>query len=218
MKKKVLIMIVLSGILGIAFGSICFINKDNKISDELKFKEEYEKDNDKYIKINIKENNNIIYADEEEIKNILDTTGIIYFGFKDCPWCRNAIPVLIDTVAKEEAGNIYYYNLQYERNSLELKDDKIVETKKGSKFYDYLLKKLGDKASVYNTLNDDSYKRIYMPTVLFVKDGEIVFMHESTVGSQMDPSVEMTKKQKEELSNIYLEGLSLISDFCTSAC
>ena len=223
MKKKISVFIVVSAILGIVLGSIYFVNKekpsiDKLTKDEIKFKEEYEKDNGKYLKINIKEDNNVIYATKDEIKEILNTTGIIYFGFKECPWCRNAIPTLIETVSKEETGNIYYYNLVKERNTLEIKDNKVVETKKGTEFYNYLLNKLGDKIGVYSTLNDDSYKRIYMPTVLFVKDGEIVYMHESTVGSQMDPSKEMTKKQKEELSNKYLEGINLISEYCTDAC
>ena len=45
---------------------------------------------------------------EEEIFDILDGTGIIYFGFPECPWCRNAVPVLLD--AAEEVGieKIYY--------------------------------------------------------------------------------------------------------------
>ena len=222
-KKIIIIVIILAAILGIIFGSLYSLNKktssiDNITKDEIKFKKEYEEDNDKYLEINIKEDNNIIYASSDEIKEVLNTTGIIYFGFEQCPWCRNAITTLIDTVSSEEAGNIYYYNLVKERNTLELKDNKVVETKKGTDFYNYLLNKLGDKASIYNTLNDDSYKRIYMPTVLFIKDGEIVYMHESTVASQMDPNIEMTKEQKKELSNIYLRGINLISEQCTNAC
>src|SRR5574344_1668309 len=82
--------------------------KNNITSDEKKFKEEYESlngktnaSNKKYLDVNISENNNIIYTSYEEIFNIIDNkkSAIIYFGFPECPWCRNAMPVLIEAAS-----------------------------------------------------------------------------------------------------------------------
>ena len=74
--------------------------------------------------------------------------------------------------------------------------------------YDYL--------DSYEGLNDPTIKRLYFPTVVFVKNGEIIGIHTSTVESQTDPSVSLTNSQYEELKNIYsgymLEMLGTICD------
>lgn len=49
-------------------------------------------------------------------------------------------------------------------------------------------------------------KRVYVPLVVFVKDGKIVDYHADTVESQRDPYVALTK-EKDELINIYKEGI-----------
>ena len=44
--------------------------------------------------------------------------------------------------------------------------------------------------------------------VLFVKDGEVVSYHLSTVDSQEDPSISLNDSQRDELYNIYLDGIN----------
>lgn len=37
-------------------------------------------------------------------------TGILYFGFPTCPWCRNLLPELFTTMQKNQISDLYYFN------------------------------------------------------------------------------------------------------------
>ena len=74
----------------------------NPKADNIKFKEEYERLNGKksesgtYLKVKIDKDNPMIYANIEDVQKLLENgTGVVYFGFPECPWCRNMVPNLI---------------------------------------------------------------------------------------------------------------------------
>ena len=80
-------------------------HKEIKETDAIKFKNEYEslngyknENSDKeYMKVEIDSENPIVYKTGQEILDILKKeNAIVYFGFALCPWCRNAVPVLLD--------------------------------------------------------------------------------------------------------------------------
>ena len=138
-------------------------------------------------------------------------TGIIYFGFPQCSWCRSAIEVLIDAKDEMNIDKIYYYNDYGSRDEKYLDSEgNILTLHKGSDEYYEILKLLGDRANVYEGLNDESIKRLYFPTVLFIKDGEIVDMHVSTVDSNKDAKKKLTDKEYKLLKNIYITGIKKI--------
>lgn len=178
-------------------------------SMETHFKLEYESLNGKndYIDVNIPSDNSIVYADYEQIFDILDGTGVIYFGYPECPWCRNAVPVLIEAAKEAEVDQIYYLNNNEDRDTKTLKDGKVVTEKEGTDNYNKLLEKLGDKASTYEGLEDNSIKRLYFPTLVVVKNGEITDYIEGTVDSQKDPQKPLNEKQKKELKDKYTKTM-----------
>lgn len=70
------------------------VNKKEEVrTDAVKFKEEYESFNEKiiegtekqYSSIELLEKNPFYYASYEEIDKVLDGTGVIYFGYPECP-------------------------------------------------------------------------------------------------------------------------------------
>lgn len=207
--KLIIGLIVLILLIGII--STLYINKDNSTKDEKKFKEEYESINEKSkISLTIPEDNKMKYVTSKEVIDILkNKTGVIYFGFPDCPWCRNIVPILINTAKCECLDEIYYFNALSIRDTKHLDESgNIVIDKEGSKEYYEIVELLSDYLGPYEGLNDDSIKRLYFPTVVFVKDGKIVDVHISTVEDQTDPYVPLTKKQKEKLQQEYKEGIS----------
>lgn len=214
MKNK-LVWIIVAVLLVCNIGLVAYLvtNNDNEkpiqnvSCDADRFKNEYEalsgKDNGyggTHLDISIPAENKIEYVNSTRVKQMLTNgTGVIYFGFPECPWCRNIIPTLLD-VANEYNTSILYLNNKAERDTIKLDDaGKIVMEKEGSKDYYEILDLLGEKASVYDGLNDESVKRLYFPTVVFVKDGEIVAFHEGTVDSQEDASVYLDVTQQKEL-------------------
>lgn len=213
---------LLSGllILGLLAGCTPAVDKN---SDAYKFKTEYEELNEKegHLAIEIPEENPMVYATIDEIMDVIQVDGgIIYFGFPECPWCRNALPVLLEAAEEMEVDTIYYYNAREGRDKLELKDDGTIEVlqEKGED-YQQIYDALYDHLNVYDGLEDDSIKRLYFPTVFFIKDGQVITMHESTVDSQTDPSIPLTAEQHEELKTIYIDSIKKMRvAVCDSAC
>lgn len=220
--KKNRIIILIGIILVVVIVLSFFTVRDNKITDDEKnFAVEYEKFNGKtsitsgkeYMKIQIPEKNGIEYVDGEEVIKILsEGTGIIYFGFPECPWCRNMIVPLLEVTIEEEE-KVYYYNAYSIRDDKDLDENgNIVTYKEGTETYYKILELLGDKAESYEGLNDESIKRLYFPTVVFIKNGKIVDMHVSTVESQTDPYKKLSDKQIKELKEIYKNGIKLMKE------
>lgn len=223
MKKTIIIAIVI--IILFIFGLALFYIFDKEKGDNIKFKEEYESINNKAINgkktlsIEIDENSGIKYVSFSELMEVLDSgTGIIYFGFPECPWCRSAIPTLIKAAKEMEVETIYYFNAYDIRDEKELSDGEIVDIKEGSDEYYKLLDKLDEVLTPYDGLNDDSIKRLYFPTTVFVMGGKIVGSHIGTVDSQEDPYKGLTKKEEKELLNIYKTNIEKIYGVCDSSC
>lgn len=94
---------------------------------------------------------------------------ITIFGFPTCPWCQSIIPVLND-VAKAEGLDVVYY--------IYLKDMR--DNTKSPQHQDYL--------KIYDLLKendgiDKEKERVNAPTIVVVKDGNVVASHLDTVPS-----------------------------------
>lgn len=229
MKKQKLVMIILAliAVVGITIG-VYFLTQKNESKKELdaqKFKTEYESingeknaSNKTYTTLNIDGENPMIYADYDKIFDVLEGTGVIFFGFKECPWCRTAIPVLLEAAEEVGIDKIYYLNNKEDRDTKSLVDGKVVTEKEGSDNYYKLLDKLGTEYTrEYTGLNDDSIRRLYYPTVLVVKDGKIISSIVGTVDSQEDPYVALTEDQKTELKNTYIDTMKK-TILCDQSC
>lgn len=184
MKKKIIIISCILLLLGIIV--FCLYKND---SIRFKFSYEYvntvEYSNGKKIKIKVPYDNQIKYLNEKNLLTYLkEETGIFYFGYNTCPWCRNIVPVLIDT-AKENNINTIYYIDTYKLDLSNIKDD--------------LFDILGDNLRK----NEDGKKVLAVPDVYFIKNGNIIGHHIGTVDSYLNPYKGMNDKQKEELASIY---------------
>ena len=214
MKKNVIILSVIV-VIALVIAILFFLLNNKGMSDGERFKQEYEELNDSHLEVNIDSDNMIKYISlEEAIDIIKNDTGVIYFGYPSCPWCRNAVPVLLDAASSTSLDTIYYVNAYNIRDVKEIDDGNIVTTNEGDRLYDDLLEVLDDILDPYTLTLDNGEvidlgeKRLYVPMVLFVKDGEVVSYHLSTVDSQEDPSISLNDSQRDELYNIYLDGIN----------
>ena len=194
-------------------------HKEEKLTDALKFKKEYESLNEvvnennekQYMEIFIDEENPIVYKTGQEIVEIMkNEDAIIYFGFATCPWCRNAVPVLLDAAKELNVDKIYYVDILDIRDTYKFSGSiEPEQTKKGTDAYYNILKILDKKLDKFyvkdeaGNMYDTGVKRLYAPTVVGVKNGKVVGFHEATVESQTDPYIVLTDKQKEELKKEY---------------
>ena len=238
MKKEKILFIALPVLCAVAaILAFTFVGKKEINEDALKFKEEYEKLNGtvafgeiKYNNLEISENNPIKYSSYDELIEVIkNESGIIYLGFPGCPWCRSALPILLDVAKDNDISTIYYKNIKDDRDAFVVEDDKLVyqldeegNEKKGAKGYFELMDALDKHLTEYVvSFEDKEYetgeKRIYAPTVVFVRDGKVLGLHVSTVDSHKSGFDKMTDEQVDELYGIYEEYiLEMKNSSCSS--
>jgi len=230
--KKRLVGIILGALLVLAMGVKFYLDyKENNntiekiaTADAKKFKKEYEDLNGttaygeiKYKDLKISEYIPVVYKTDKEIVNILNNgTGVIYFGFNSCPWCRSMVETLLKVIEDYEVENFYYTDIKHIRSSFKVENKKLVETKGTESYYDILEKLDGYLTDYVITDNNKDYdtneKRLYAPTVVVVKEGEILGVHEVTVDSQTNPFDGLNDTQKEELYGIYEEMIKKLDE------
>lgn len=202
----------------------------SKNDDANKFKNEYEDLNGvtmssgkEYLSMEISSNNIIKYNTIEEIIDIIENgTGVIYLGFPECPWCRNMIPALFEAADSTALEEIHYLNMYDVRDKLSLDEDgNIVTEIEAQEGYNELLNALSSILDDYVLTDSDGNevntgeKRIYVPIVVFVKDGIIVDHHVGTVDSQVDPYIPLTEEEYNVLINIYKDKiLKILNNSC----
>lgn len=215
-------------------GYAIITHKDEKISDAMKFKNEYEalnelvneNSNEKYVNVEIPEENPIVYKTGKEILEVLkNEDAIIYFGFAACPWCRNAVPVLIDVAKEMKQDKVYYVDILDIRDTYKFSGSiQPEQTKKGTDAYYEILEFLDDYLEEFyvkddaGNMYDTGVKRIYAPTVVGVKDGKVVGIHVATVESQTNPYEVLTAKQKDELKSAYKKIIEDVNKKENSKC
>jgi len=205
--------------------------------DEKAFKDEYESLNNQtrvttnqtHKSVSILERNNITYITMSETANILEEgSGIIYFGFAACPYSRIAVPILLSAMQASDLEQIYYVNLRPDDNAQnDLRDtytlnakNKAKRTKEATTGYYDVLTLLANELSDYTLTTDagkvvnTGEKRLESPTVVAVKNGEIVGFHEKTLdGHDLSDDGglrDLTDDEEKELLNIYVQ---IISDY-----
>lgn len=192
--------------------------EQQNITDAKKFKIEHEELNGTYLDMEINEDNIITYATYRKINDILDGgTGVIYFGWSDSQDSRQAIPLLFQAAENTGITKIYYLDLKKDRNELKIENDKITAIKEGSHEYNNLVKRLSDYLLGYKEISH-LYKRIYAPTVLFVKNGNVVGSQSKTLEGVMEGEL-LNKEQRKELYQIYLSNMEKVSEnLCNADC
>lgn len=204
------------------------------ITDAVKIKEEYEMLNEKindnnlkYPTVTLSDDNPFVYRSESEIIDILNNkTGVIYFGFSSCPWCRSVLPILEDAAREAGLAQVFYLDIQNIRDVLELdENDKVVTSKEGSNGYYQIVELLDEYLSKYSLTNEKGEeistgkKRLFAPTVVGVLNGEIVSFHEGSLDSHKSGYDALEDKEKEELKKIYVELIQkTLEGTCNEAC
>lgn len=219
--------ILLIGIIGVSLFLLTgCVDKD---TDAYKFKKEYEsinnKDNGngkKYRKLNIANDNPFVYSTAEDIVKRLDKeeTFIVYFGFKECPWCRSILTELINVAKDKEVEKIYYVDIKDVRDVKEYVDGEIKTTKKGDKYYMELIELLDKVLDEYTLSTDEGEistgeKRIYAPNVIAIGNGEPIQMETGISEELKDPYSKLTKKIKKYAHNKFKCVLECIEEEST---
>lgn len=133
---------------------------------------------------------NFVDMDMEQALQFLENkeTGILYFGYDECPWCQQASPILneISIEKNQEINYIRIVNAAHERL-----------------YTDEQNERLSLLISNYMTPDDQGTFQLYVPLVLSVKDGKIMNGYIGTFENHNANTREMTEEEKEQLKSIY---------------
>ncbi len=141
----------------------------------------------------IEENHTFVEIDfKEATEKIInsDENAVYYFGFVGCPWCMEAVPVL-SKVAIEKEVTVYYINTRSDYS----------KTDEGT---DYRMQ-ITDFLDDYLGYNENEGRNwLYVPDVLYMKNGEIMANHIGTSSDEHDATVrKMTDEEVGILTTIY---------------
>lgn len=115
-------------------------------------------------------------------------SGVLYFEFSSCPWCKEAKPIL-KKVAKDNGIDIQYVKVRdEEKNRLYTDEQKAI---------------IEPYIQDYMSNNDEGILTLYVPLVLVVKNGKAIDGHEGTLESHDATERKMTDDEKKELTQIY---------------
>jgi len=134
---------------------------------------------------------------KESIELFKSDMAVIFFGFKECKWCQSYAPML-DEFAKENGVNTIYY--------VDIKEDRANNTDDYKALVELLNKHLKEDAN--------GNKRIYVPDVYFVKNGEII-------GHNNDTSTEQgadTESYYEEHGEVLKEKINTLFKKIETVC
>ena len=228
MKDNKLFMIIVTVLAAIVLVlNIQKVITNNRQTDGIKFKKEYEKLNGKkndqgkkYREITIDSKNKIVYKTTEEVLDLIDKkkSFVLYFGFDTCPWCRSVVPTLA-SISRELNQEVYYIDVKDIRDTFELDDDnKPKLVKKGSKDYSKLLEKLEPVLEDYTLTDSDNNeikvgeKRIYAPSIVSVIDGKAKELTTGISDKQTDGYMKLTKEMEKDTYNKIKKVLKQVSD------
>ncbi len=142
--------------------------------------------------------NQFVNSDMQEALSVFQKkeSAILYFGYPNCPWCVEALPVM-NEVAKENKQHILY---------IRTRDDKkeLLYTPKQKKELISYTKQFMEK-------DDEGEIQLYVPFVVVVKDGNAVSGHIGTVDGHDAHERKLTEKETQELKKIYADMFSAVA-------
>lgn len=153
-KKQILLVL---GVSIVILTTILIITSKKEIEEKnaLRFSVEYPQ---------VELDNIYVYRSYDEIIKILENgTGVILFGFPECPWCQRYAVYLNDVAKSLGYEKIYYYNILKDRQN---------NTEKYKNIVSYI--------ESYLQYDEEGNKKIYVPAIVAINKGEIVGFDDET--------------------------------------
>lgn len=197
-KEKIILGVVLVAIIVLViFSAYKYFSKENTVlekkTDAEKFALEYTK---------LTNDNVFVYRNIDEIIRIFEHgTGIVYLGFPECPWCQEYVYYLNETAKEYGVEKIYYFNILGDRDN---------------NTDNYL--KLVDILDEYLQYDEEGNKRIYVPAVIAIKDGEILGFDDETSWDTKGYETPEEYWQNEDLEGLKNKFIKMFADINQNAC
>jgi hypothetical protein len=150
-------------------------------------------------------NNIFVYRNAGETADILAKgRGIVFIGFKDCPWCQAYAVYLQDAAREMEMDKIYYCDIKQDRESNSEDYRKIISVLEGYLQYD-----------------DEGRLRVYVPDVSIVSRGRIIthdFETSKETLGYSTPQEYWNDERVNALKERLRKGISILKQIIANTC
>lgn len=151
---------------------------------QVDFKKDIDTDSKRFSSLyNMLSNDNLFhFCDATDVLEIINgRSGIVLMGFPTNKWMNNYAYILNDLAKELKIDNLYYYDFQQDRDE-------------SNGTYETIVKKL----KVYVPVNDEGIQDIQAPTVIVIKNGEVIgyFDDTSIMKGTVTPELYYTENQK----------------------
>lgn len=190
-ENKIQMIIYISIFLVLLFAFIFLGTRNYKnasTNDNLQFDQEFSL---------VDKDNVFNYVKSTDVRTMLNKgNGIIFFGFNTSVWVNNYAKILNETAKESGILKISYYDFYKDRKE-----------KNGT--YETIVSKL----SYYLKTNDEGIQNINAPTLLVIKDGNIIYFDDETAITEhnITPADFWTddkiNEKKAELKQVFLQFL-----------
>ena len=123
-------------------------------------------------------------------------SGLLYFGFPNCPWCQEVVPILHE-LASQAHVPVYY---------IQTRDEEGIRL--------YTDSQRDDIAPYLNDFIRNNAKgepTLYVPLVLAIENGQVIKGHQGTISGHNAHEEELTSVQKQELQEDLSELVNLVA-------
>lgn len=154
--RKILYIIAFS----LAIGAFVYLGNQN-YGDEKKVL----KDNEKFAnEYNIDINNPFKYVNSKDVLDLLDNgSGFLFLGFSSDEWSKEYAKYLYEIAKDKEIDTLYYYDILKDRSEM-------------TKNFKTILSKLDE----YLVKTDAKEAYLFVPKLLVIKDGTIIYENDTT--------------------------------------
>lgn len=108
-------------------------------------------------------------------------SGILYFGFYDCPWCQDVVPILSDAAAHSGKEVFYVKTRDEQRQRLYTDEQK-----------ERIVPYLGN----YMSENKEGVLTLYVPLIVRVENGQVTMAHQGTIEGHQAGERDMSEEEK----------------------
>jgi thiol-disulfide isomerase/thioredoxin len=142
----------------------------------------------------------------EQAVSILEAgTGVVFFGFPECPWCQEMAPMIDDAAREAGLTKVFYVSIRQDRAD-------------NTPAYQELVAMLGDNLD----FDDEGRPRIFVPDVTVVVGGEIVghLNDTATYSGDLTPAEYWTPELRADLASRFADMFAKVVDAggCVEVC
>lgn len=181
--KKIIVLLAVALIAALVGGKIILDSRQSAIAPEV---ESSKSNTVKEVSIQqeypqLPKSNTIIKVSASEaIDRLRGGDGVVFLGFKECPWCQKLLPIIDEAAAAEDVA-VYYLDIR------KLREDNTAE-----------YRELASILAPFLPKDENGDVRITVPDVSFVSNGEIIDRHEmeSVTDEEKTPDTYWTEERK----------------------